>query len=475
MNRPRSEAVEAALAQRLAEAAPHLSADIIDNDHDPVNARGVERDAAALLDIVARVICTQPTPDKLWLALTAVAGCLPRADDINEARYRAETSNPAQMAMWMLDYALERGSPETDTCALRVVRDTVLVDPGVSGGKRTLHPEKRLPDPLDALVGSIISRWTARRDILCVSWTPGHECWTIAESGTTEIVVPWHTTVVALGRLAPDACERIAGAAEFSGSQFVALVDDCFPAASALLRADTTVRSVATYVGALRHFGRLVALSEASASDFRGFTLALAAQGLDGPNVAFCNPPTAAPSMPSHIPETPPVAKLPPSAAPPTVLCVGNLDAKSDQTALFGACERLRSEGLRFELFFAGTEVPSVDSPYASARFAVFPSIHEGNSLAISQCLARRVPVVCSKFLNFPPACGIAPVDTSDDASIADVMRRLLVDDDAVSILRTQIDRRREISDDEFAEDLWGLLVDGHGPSQDSSRPGRGA
>ena len=492
MNRPRSESVEAALAQRLAEAAPHLGADIIDNAHGPVdtrdpanspdpvdapdpanaadavNAQGVDRDAAALLDIVARVICTRPTPDRLWLALAAIAGCLPHADDVNEARYRAETSNPAQMAMWMLDYALERGSPETDTRALRVAHDTVLVDPGISGEERTLKP-------FDALVASIISRWATRRDVLCVSWTPGSECWTVAASGAMEIVVPWHTTVVAFGRLAPGACERIAGAAEFSGSQFAALVDDCFPAASAFLRADATVRSVATYLGVLRRFGRLVALSKASASDLRGFTSALPAQGLDGPQVAFCNLPTTTLSLPSPVPETPAVAKLSPSNATPTVLCVGNPDDQSDQSVLISACERLRREGLRFELTFAGTEVPNIDSLYASSRFTVFPSIHEGNSLAISQCLARRVPVVCSKFLDFAPACGIASVDTSDDASLADVMRTLLVDDDAVDDLLTQIDRRREISYGDFAEDLWGLLVGGHGPSEDSTWSGRGA
>ncbi len=466
MNRQRSEAVEAALAQRLAEAAPHLSSDIIGNAHDPVNAQGIERGAAALLDIVARVICTQPTPDRLWLALTAVAGCLPCADDIHEAHYRAETSNPVQMAIWMLDYALEHGSPETDTFTLRVLRDAVLVDPGVSGAEQALKP-------LDALVGSIISRWATCRDVLCVSWTSGHECWTVAAPDVAEIVVPWHTTVLALGRLALGACERIAGAAEFSGSQFAALVDDCFPAASAGLRADSTVRSIATYLGVLRRFGRLVALSEASASDFRGFTSALPAQGIDGPHVAFCAPPTAALAVPPDSLEAPGVVERPLCATPPTVLCVGNLDDQSDQSVLISACERLRRDGLQFELTLACSEVPNVDSLFDSARFAVFPSIHEGNTLAISQCLAMRLPVVCSKFLTSLPVGGIAAVDTSDELSLADVMRSLLVDDAAISNLRAQIDGRREISYDDFADDLWGHLVRGPGLSEGQDRPAR--
>ena len=466
MSREGGEQVEAALAFRLAQIVPHLAVDLADDAaHDPVSAQRVDGAAAALLDLVARNLCVQPTPDRLWLALTAVAGCLPRADDILEAGYRAETSNPAQTAIWMLDYALERGSAETRTRSLRVLPGAVFVDPGVPGAERT-------PRPVDALAASILARWTTRNHVICVSWTPGDECWTAAVDGPTEFVVPWHSTVVLLGRPPLGASERIAAAAQYSGSLFAALTDDCFPAASAGLRDDSAVSAIARYLGVLRHFSRLAALSEASAADFRGLASALPAQGLVGPNVAFCAPPTTPPPLSPRTSRAPAVVERPPVPPPQTVICVGDLDDRPSQSELRYACERLRSEGLRFELRVEGPEAQKLDSLYASARFAVFPSPHEGNALAISQCLATGVPVVCSKFLATSPADGIAFFDASDPASLRDVMRALLVDDDRISNLRAQIDGRRNISYDDYADNLWGFLVDGPDSSEGSGLPG---
>ena len=518
--------IEGAFAGRLAAIVPYLvglrgTSPPTRPDDSNGNGSGsgstTAVNAGELLDTVARAICTHPAQDRLWLALSALACSLPSAEDVGEARYRAETSTPDRVAMWMLDYASARLTRATERYTLRVVSNLVFVVSAL--------PEEAgaLPD-IDRVAQAVMTCWMGRSEVLRVDWAPGCGGWIAlpvsAMPATTslyslppfspkEILIPWHTTVVALGIPPVETCESMAAAAQFSGSTFVAVVDDCFPAASAGLLPDATVTHVAKYLSALKHFKRLVATSEASAADYRGFTSALPAQGIAGPDVTVCPLPTVA--LPTVALPTVTQSKsnpcLPESASSepatsesssfeafsltkiPTVLCIGDLDDRANILGLLYASESLWNEGFNFEVTLVGVEFPSndacemvdllvaagrpvnlrlgvsesdVDSHYRSARFVVFASGHEGSSVAISESLSRRVPVVCSRFIipqEVGGSAGIVTFDPGDEASLVAAMRTLLVDDAAIGELRAEIDGRASRAWHDYADDLWAMIV----------------
>ncbi len=109
----------------------------------------------------------------------------------------------------------------------------------------------------------------------------------------------------------------------------------------------------------------------------------------------------------------------------PSLLCVGIVEPRKNQTFLLEVAEALWRDGLDFELHVVGRVNPHHGRPiearleklqkreprfhfhaaagdqrlarlYASARAVVFPTIAEGNGLPILEALWRGVPCVCS-------------------------------------------------------------------------------
>ena len=94
--------VEAALTQRLrAVSTVLLGEDAPPRDEDD------GRDAGNLLDALVRVVGSAPTAGHVWLLCTAVAGCLPRLDDVVVATRFFRLAPPMERMLWVLDYALE--------------------------------------------------------------------------------------------------------------------------------------------------------------------------------------------------------------------------------------------------------------------------------------------------------------------------------------------------------------------------------
>lgn len=118
-------------------------------------------------------------------------------------------------------------------------------------------------------------------------------------------------------------------------------------------------------------------------------------------------------------------ARIPHRAGRPSLLCVGIVEPRKNQTFLLDVAETLWREGVDFELHVVGRVNPHFGAPiatrmkalqrreprfrfhaaagdaelarlYASARAVAFPTIAEGCGLPLLEALWRGVPCVCS-------------------------------------------------------------------------------
>jgi len=208
----------------------------------------------------------------------------------------------------------------------------------------------------------------------------------------------------------------------------------------------------------------------------------MATQGLAGPEIVECRLPA-----PAFDPGS--AAAVGAESGPPTVLCVGSFEPRKNQLALLYAAEVLWREGLSFRLRFVGgsawgREFPKVvrtlrkrgrdievqsnidewqlQQAYATARFSVFTSVHEGYGLPVVESLAAGTPVITSNFgsLNEIAADGgTLLVDPRDDDQLVAAMRDLLVDEELVAKLAAEIVTRPNRSWADYAGELWTTAV----------------
>ena len=270
-----------------------------------------------------------------------------------------------------------------------------------------------------------------------------------------------------------------AALAEFSGNRVVAVGYDCIPVVSADLVPVGGASRFASYLGVVKHLRRVAAISSSAADEFQGFVDALPAQGLTGPEVVECQLPAGSGTM----------AEARVGAAGPTVLVVGSFEPRKNHLAILFAAETLWREGLRFDLVLIGgmgwgDAVPrlvsrlrragrpvimrhrvddaSLRAAYASARFTVFPSLHEGYGLPVVESLAAGVPAITSNFgsmVEIAAGGGVVAIDPRDDVALTDAMRQLLTDDALIARLRTQIEGRPSRTWSDYADELWSGLV----------------
>jgi glycosyltransferase involved in cell wall biosynthesis len=445
---------------------------------------------ATLVEAAAAADGTSTT----WLLLVGLTGSFPTDSQVRSARRRVTTAAPAEAAAWLLERTLGAARWSDLLVQLEVLTDAVVVDVDFSA-------RHDLNTGIQRVVRSTLPRWHRDHDVTPVAWTP-----TLAmrrldavETGrvlawrgpagepprvrsSRRVLVPWRSTVVLPEVPAPHLCSTLASLAEHSGNTVGVVGYDCIPVVSADLMPPIEPERFARYLTIIKHAHRVSGISASAAEEFRGFVDMLPAQGLGGPAVTDCPLPV---DIPSSLATPAPVRD-----GDPLVVVVGSHEPRKNHLAVLHAAELLWREGLRFELRFiggsswasapfdaavrrlrrtgrrvaVGRAVRDEDlwNAYRTARFTVFPSLHEGFGLPVAESLAVGTPAITSSFGSTAEVAadgGTLLVDPRDDADLTAAMRRLLTDADLVQDLAAAAAARPRRTWDDYARESWAQLV----------------
>ena len=220
------------------------------------------------------------------------------------------------------------------------------------------------------------------------------------------------------------------------------------------------------YVKLLARFDRVWAVSAAGRDDLLGFW---SWQGVERP------PPVGVLALGADFNAAPRSAGSGGAGSrPPSLLCVGILEPRKNQSMLLEVCDELWGEGRSFELHVVGRVNPLFGRPvarrirelrrrrpglrhhqtasdaelcglYALARASLFPSLAEGCGLPLLESLWMGVPCICSDLpvlRENAGAGGCLCVPPDDRAAWACALRRILDDDALAGRLAAEAARR---------------------------------
>lgn len=465
-----------ALEQRLRAVAEVLLAD--------VPAGGTYE----LLDALVADLQQRPDADRVWLLLSALGAHFPRADAVRAARRHLELLAPRDAITWLLTWATASSTPAAAAAEIEIVRDRPFVDVDTTS-------RSDLSTGIQRVVRNLMPLWHESHDVLLVRWrdqgyVPLDDVGAQRVLGPTASgaedgrrrLIPWGVPVVLPEVPLVARGERLSALAEFSPNRVALIGYDCIPVVSAELVPEIEREKFGTYLEMVKYADVVAGISEAAAAEFTGFVSALGAQGLHGPEVVACGLPTTA-----TVEQR---ASAPARPALPEVLCVGSLDPRKNQIALVEAAEHLWREGLRFRLRLVGSggaqptdlralierllaigrpievgrEISDavLDRAYRTARVVAFPTLHEGFGLPVVEALSYGVPVVTSDFgstREIAEGNGALLVDPEDVYALAAALRAVLTDDELHARLSEQARSRPARSWDDYAKELWQVLV----------------
>ena len=486
-----------ALANRLRAIAPMLIDDVPETVADPA------ADAARMIFALSDSAVADPTDSRIWLLLSGIAAAYPTRDEVDEARRTIELSPPEDVADYLLETGLGRirlsGEP---TAAVEVLVGRVIVDVDFTS-RHDLHTG------IQRVVRQTLPFWNADRQITPAAWTRNqgtlrvldpneatrvYDWFTTAAPARSDapaarpvrsdprLIIPWKSVIV-LPEVPPvEAAARIAALGACSNNKVVAIGYDTIP----LVSADTVPLEEPTkfmpYLAAIKYADRIGAISQTAAEEFRCFTSMLVTQGLTGPEVISV-------PLPADISSDTWLTDGAPAESADIVV-VGSHDPRKNHLAILHAAEILWQEGLEYTLTFIGSggsnaeffhrvevlqfrgravsirvAVPEVElnQAVASARFTIFPSIHEGYGLPVAESISLGTPVITTNYGSTAEIAadgGAVTIDPRDDADLTAAMRRLLTDDAELASLRSQIAKRAGRSWQHYADELWDAIVE---------------
>ncbi|MGW6131538.1 glycosyltransferase [Cellulomonas sp. NPDC055163] len=485
-----------ALDQRLRAVAPHLLEEV------PAPLADAPADAAVLLDLLVSAVRGPGAPAATrWLLLVALTARFPEPEDMERAQRVLDGEDTTTASLWLLETAwtVARTHPGLPV-EIEVVTDAVVVDVN-----HTAHSDRHTG--IQRVVRQTVPHWVAQHDVVLAAWTDGAAgtrrlsererqsvlAWddtapaqdAADEDVPRSLLVPWRCTLVLPEVPAVETCPKLAAVARFSGTNLVAIGYDAIPVVSADLRPWNEPNLFVSYLAAIKYATRVAGISVTAADEFRGFSESLRSQGLSGPVVSEVQLGHEVVGTGGGVPGARPTT-------PHSVLCVGSQEVHKNHLAVMFAAERLWREGLDFSVTFVGrhgwdmtefddavAELRGAGRPvrvvrgmgdtelahaYATARFSIFPSLHEGYGLPVAEALASGTPVVTSNYGSMREIAeegGCLLVDPRDDEQIVDAMRTLLVDDATVERLRAEAAARAPRPWETYASELWDVLIEG--------------
>ena len=433
---------------------------------------------------------------QVWLALAVLTARLPLEDTVLEAARAAELDGGGALA----DAVAAETTAHSARWSVRVATGTTLVDVAHTASTT-------LSTGIQRVAREATRRWLRDHDCEALSWTQDFEApreLTDVELGRivsaraaeqdlpseqTTVVVPWRARYLVPELAAePQRSARLRALARFSGNRTGAIGFDCVPLTSAETTQLGFAGVFAGNLSAVRWFDRVVTISEAARTEYRGWTRMIGAIGVPGPQLETVLLPVEAPD-PADVDVRAARDRFV-VAGLPLVLVVGSHEPRKNHAAVLHAAELLWREGLEFSLTFVGgnawdseafqarlaglqaggrpvetaSKIPDAQlwGAYQLARFTVFPSFNEGYGLPVAESLAVGTPAITSGFgsmLEIAEGGGTLLVDPHDDLSVADAMRRLLTHPPTLRRLRQEAEARPARTWDEYAAEAWAALT----------------
>ncbi|GGF14208.1 hypothetical protein GCM10011399_05090 [Subtercola lobariae] len=462
---------------------------------------------ASMVALIARRIDTAARTgsdsDVLWLSSAAISAEFPTAERFQEFR-RMAAQEGAHAALSAAVKHSSRRFAANGSVHIRISMSSVVVD---------VHHTSRtgLATGIQRVVRQTILEWQSRKGVELVGWDlrfSGLRALSeperqnalhgsvprIARPKNWVLTIPFRSTYI-LPELAieDERTARLRCFAEFSGNRCCVIGFDCVPLTSSETVGGGMSAAFSKNLSALAHFDQISTISEAAATEYRGWKRMLAGAGLTGPQIE----PLLLPSVADEVTpdEFAAARERLLTGDAPLVLVVGSHEPRKNHLAVLYAAERLWREGLEFQLVFIGGNgwhgeefrsrldelvsdkrpVRSISaisdallwSAYRLARLSVFPSLNEGFGLPVSESLSAGTPVVTSNFGSMKEIAergGAILVDPRDDDDIYRAIKAGLVDDVLHARLVAESADQPARGWSEYADELWHYFESGARP-----------
>lgn len=306
-----------------------------------------------------------------------------------------------------------------------------------------------------------------------------------------EVVIPFHARLL-LPELAvdPRRVSRLRTIARYGGGRSTAIAFDCIPITSAETAAAGMPGAFSKYLSTLARFDAIAPISEAAATEYRGWRRMLAGAGLSGPRIEavelpFTSTGTSDPERAERV-----RAELGLTTGP-IVLCVGSHEPRKNHLTVLFASELAWRAGHEFSLVLVGGNAWETErfdrligylrrrdrhvvtlsgvgdeviwDLYDLADFTLFPSLNEGFGLPVVESLSHGTPVITSDFgsmRSLGEGNGAVLVDPREARDLAEEMIALLAEPGRLESLREETRRLPHSDWAGYAESIRSLTVD---------------
>jgi len=456
----------------------------------------VDRTIASLDTLVARVYETRDNGE-LWLLLTTLSGAFPYDRDVETALRFRDEHDAIAFTDWVISAsAISPSASGSSTLPMRIVDSVPVIDVSscaINDRQTGIQRVERETLPLWARDHDLELVAWARRDgsyrslgekerRRVVAWGTHKDVPADHVDAPLELLVPFRTAVVLPEVPNHDQSGRLRAMARHSGNAVTAIGYDMIPMMSPELMPREMGADFLEYLGVIKYTAAVAGISQSATNEFRGFFTAVANEHPADTTVVAVELPTAVPEKELAVARD--------NSGELIVLCVGSHEPRKNHGTVLHAAEKLWREGLDFQLWFFGGGGWGTDfddlvtklkrkgrkvelrkavsdsvlwDAYRRASFTVFPSLHEGFGLPIAEALAFGTPAITTNYgstREIAERGGCIMVDPRSDDEVHAAMRQLLTEPVIRERLATEARAIPLRSWDEYASELWKVLVD---------------
>ncbi|GAA4187868.1 hypothetical protein GCM10022288_13400 [Gryllotalpicola kribbensis] len=463
------------------------------------DAAPVRTDSSSI-ELLYTELDREPSLTRAWEALAVLRLTLPTRDDVYGFA-RAVKLNGAQVAVDALPSPVN-WSPFGRTA------DVVIISRGVVADVHTTVHTKGTTG-IQRVARETVSRWASLGLATPVAWSEEHlaprllsaeEAASLSgrsdgESSTNNepitLVIPLGGTyVIPELTIEPWRNLRLSAIGQFASTSLTGIGFDTVPVTSTETAAAPIAERFPRYLDALGWADRVAAISEAAATEYRGWRRMLVGSGRMGPEIESI-PLAAEVSQPGKSAHDRARSALDIKDQAPFVLVVGSHEPRKNHLAILYAAEVLWREGHDFQLAFIGGNAWGAEmftrevarlkdsghpisivsgagddivfGAYYHAAFSVFPSLNEGFGLPVVESLASGTPVITSAYGSMREIAeqygGVVLVDPRNDQSLIEAMRTLLTDSALLESLTRQAQKVTPKTWDSYATEVFDYLT----------------